>query len=635
MPKRKQLVLTRRRKSSRKKKNNATHPLTNTDDSSDDSFVPIQPKPKKRVLKKLPRRSPSSNKSNNKRQYNNNNAETTFQDVLEDMLENQDEDSDCNMLGNVDTMSTPEVFDVDPQVIRDKRDNIISLNLFNLDKSNVYQELNFEFLQLEDQSKEGISQKICAGRIKQSLGIPTVLPTVKQVLNEEILDFFGYWVKPNGLDCILDLRSSLLYTVPLRTLILKDDRSFLVNLSNELTSTKLIESNKHRYRYYVTACPSLRNLRNKFLRELIIAFFETYFTEESTRLLASELSHRNNNMNAIIVFDRKQQAIPKLSTSNSIIHTILFSTERKLATIYIDYIATQENFTRGSFATTMINTAQQLCLEKFKHFDIDCHQIKTYLNCRPFLQPIYSRYGFELCDINVLKECDHSEHHVYDHFDVQSWHTLENTNLDQSMIIMRLDGIISRWVNYLSYGLASIENSLYSDNQETPTKSDADMISLTRTVEKDQITLKMNNSLKNIAVSVGESNANQAVLVVGSDVKKATAVCESDGNQATIVGELDDNQAPVVGESDGNQPAAFRDSVGNKPAMLGKSGVYQDVSVGETETNQSIVDAQSDGTQAAAVGESNGIQATTVAVTDANQAVEVGQSDENQAVVVG
>ena len=433
MPKRKQLSLTRRRTSSRKNKNNApeiaqmdeqsnksTHSNNNNVDSSDESFVPVEQKSKKRVMKKMPRSSPSNNKSNNtnptKKGNNNNNVEPTFQDVLEDMIESPSEDSVTNMFENVDTSSTPEVFDVDPEVIREKRDNIITLNLFNVDKSNVFQELNFEFLQLEDQSKEGISQKISSGRIKQSSGIPTVMPAVKPVFNEEVLDFFGYWVKPNELDCILDLRSSLLYTVPLKTIILKDDRSFLVNLSNEFTSTKLNEGNKHMYRYYVTACPNLRNLRNKFLRELIIAFFEKYFTEESTSLLGRELSYRDNNMNAIIVFDRKQQAIPKLSTCNSIIHTTLFSTERKIAAIYIDYIATQENFTRGSFATTIINTAQQLCLMKFKHFDIDCNEIKTYINCRPFLQPIYLRYGFVLCVINDLKEEDHCEHHVYNHF---------------------------------------------------------------------------------------------------------------------------------------------------------------------------------------------------------------------------
>ena len=127
-------------------------------------------------------------------------------------------------------------------------------------------------------------------------------------------------------------------------------------------------------------------------------------------------------MHAIIVFDRKQQEIPTVANINTFLNVVVFSCEDKVPIIYIDYVSTHNQFSRGGMATTIMNVAQHCCAMHFNSYNLEYSNIKTYINCTKELITVYLRYGFDICDVSAMKDPSHEEYPVYAHFDINSWY---------------------------------------------------------------------------------------------------------------------------------------------------------------------------------------------------------------------
>ena len=364
--------------------------------------------------------------------------------------------------------STNNIFK-DNVSLEKKRDEIIEGTLFINDKSNVYTLVGSDFNEVDKRAQKEGEKKISDSDIVISSQIPTILPSTKEPLTKALSLFCSYWIVPNTLEIIVDLRSSDFYTVPLKDVVIKTDRQFIVHLSQERASIRDQDGIVHKEKYYTAFCNTISRPRNKFLREILVKFFQRYFDEESTKLLKNDLASKNKTMKAIVIYDRKNSAVPKLRTENTIITAICFSNEPKQPILYIDYVATNENFVRGSFASMIMNTVQHCGILYYQHENITTEPMMTFLNCIPPLSDVYTNYGFTLCNLEEMRNPEHSLHCVYIHFECKDWHKIGHPDSEQPLVVMCCDKILPRWTNLLNYELNGVEKYIF--NNENTDKS--------------------------------------------------------------------------------------------------------------------------------------------------------------------
>ena len=378
------------------------------------------------------------------------------------------EGSEVESQGNVGQERFSEVFDNDEEIIKKKRDGFSQTNMFPSEMAVLYQLLNESFANLELHSQSTDKTKVSSHGLVKSSQHPIKLKATDFKYTDIMSQFCSHWLNVSDLDVIPDLRSTEIYTVPLKWLCYNDDRMFLFDMSNEKAMIRQVDGLIHLHRYYVSFCSSISHQKNKFVRDMLVSFLKRYFSDQATTLLTEDLANPHKSMNAIILFDRKQQAVPKMSNPNNFINIVVFSTEEKHAVIYIDYVATKAEFTRGSVATTMMNVAQHCAVMKFYNEKLISDyndDVFTYINCVPVLSSLYLRYGFDLCDVHQMKDVNDNEHHVYQHFDAEPWYLPNASILDQHMVIMRIQGTIDRWMNYLPYDLRCVEDYLFQNTQ--------------------------------------------------------------------------------------------------------------------------------------------------------------------------
>ena len=345
--------------------------------------------------------------------------------------------------------STVTIFK-DTVPLKTKRDEIVKGTLFNVDKSNVFTLVGREFTDLDNSAWKKGKKKISDCNIVISSQIPRILPPSKENLTNALSLFCSYWIVPNKLEIIVDIRSSDLYTVPLKDIVLKTDRQFIVELSQQKANIRDQDGIIHKERYYTTFCNTISRPKNKFLRQILVKFFQRYFDEESTKLMRNDLASKHKTMKAIAIYDRKNSAVPKLKDGNTVVTAICFSSEPKQPIVYIDYVATNENFARGSFAPMIMNTAQHCCILNYHKENVDTDTMKTFLNCIQPISGVYINYGFTMCILEEMRNPDHPHHCVYIHFDCKDWHKLGLPDSEQLLVIMCCDKIIPRLTNILN-----------------------------------------------------------------------------------------------------------------------------------------------------------------------------------------
>ena len=196
--------------------------------------------------------------------------------------------------------STVTIFN-DTVSLQKKRDVIVEGTIFNVDKSNVYALVGSELTNLDNRALKKGKKKISDCDIVVSSQIPRILPSGKENLTNALSLFCSYWIVPNKLEIIVDIRSSDVYTVPLKDIVIKTDRQFIVDLSQQKASIRDQDGIVHKDKYYTTFCNTISRPRNKFLRQILVKFFQRYFNEESTKLMRNDLASKDKTMKAIAI----------------------------------------------------------------------------------------------------------------------------------------------------------------------------------------------------------------------------------------------------------------------------------------------------------------------------------------------
>ena len=348
--------------------------------------------------------------------------------------------------------------------LKKKREEFINGELFKEDKSKLYSLIGEEFDKLENRSQNGGKKKISNYDIAKSSQIPTILPPKKEILTKSLSLFCSHWIVPNNLEIIVDIRSSDMYTVPLKDVVLKTDRQYILELSQQKATFDNQDGIVHKQKFYATFCNTISRPRNKFLRELLVKFYKRYFNEESTKILKTDIGSNSKTMKSIIIYDRKTNAVPKILTDSTIVSAVCFSNEPNKPILYIDYVATNEQYVRGSFAPMIMNTAQHCGILYFQQQNIDTNPMVTFLNCIKPLSGVYMNYGFTLCNLEEMRNPENPFHCVYIHFECKEWHIIGRPDSEQSLVIMCCNEIIPRWTNLLNYDLDTVETFAFKDN---------------------------------------------------------------------------------------------------------------------------------------------------------------------------
>ena len=349
----------------------------------------------------------------------------------------------------------------------DRRDYYIESNTYKSEKQQLFNHLHYYYERLEKRSQLNNNNKVSNGCMLTSSCVSKQLPQTTQQYTSSMSLFSSYWVSPNKLDIITDTRSSDIYIVPLEMVVMKEDRTFITNLSKQKSPNNIQDGYIHDQKYYCCFVSSLSQPRNKFVRIMLSRFFKRYFDQNSVKIMEEDLKMKQKNMQAIIVFDRDSSNIPKLSSANAIVSAIVFSFETTKPIIYIDYVATHEHYLRGSFATMLMNLSQNCCLANYEKIKLNVSNLTTCINCIKELAIVYSRYGFEMKNLEEMSTEADNYHCVYKHFDAEAWHNMEKDYNHQCMEIMFHNGIVPRWINYLRYELKEAEENLFADDMFT------------------------------------------------------------------------------------------------------------------------------------------------------------------------
>ena len=316
------------------------------------------------------------------------------QQIEEESTSSDDEDSKPRALFG-DSSDDPDDSEGDDKptlTTEEKRDQIAYGDIFTVEKARVIKKLQDAYDQLEKRvnaisKKRGLSGEQCLARnavdqgsLVKSSQTPLVLPFTDDRPLKDLHRFCSFWITPNALEIVTDSRSQDIYMVPLNKIVLGSDRHYIVELSKEKADLTSHDSNIIKWRYMVLFCEALNRPYNKFIRTMLVSFFGKKFDNNSRKLFNEDLENASKSLNCIIVFDRKKQAIPKLRESTSIVSAVCFSLEDNSPQMYIDYVATNSNFVRGSFASVLINVAQLFGFKKLSLRNGNA-EVSTYIVC--------------------------------------------------------------------------------------------------------------------------------------------------------------------------------------------------------------------------------------------------------------
>ena len=360
-----------------------------------------------------------------------------------------------------------EVLTGSHELIKQVRDCFLNTDSFSKEKKDMYQSVNLQYVVLDQRLKSDGKKKVSEDDIRASSCIPNIIPIKNPQYTESMDKFTLNWYKHDKDKSILyDNRTDDMYSVPLKSMVSPDDRHFILSMSNEKSNLSNKDGKIHPYRYYICYCKSIAHEKNRFVRELFSRFMKRYFNESSMTILNRDLSRKKKNMNAIIIYDRGSNLIPQISKDTKIVSALVFSIpNKKEAVVFIDYLATHENFLRGGFASLLINISQRFA----SHMLLQNNSIKTlqsdkltYLCCTQSMTKIYARYGFEKFDVMAISQQKNPCHFVFQHFDGKDWFDPLLSDENQSMDILCAANDVSRWTNYLTYHFDDVEDSLYS-----------------------------------------------------------------------------------------------------------------------------------------------------------------------------
>ena len=401
--------------------------------------------------------SPTNSPSKSKKKKANSSQPPTFKepDILAKSNENQSSDP-------FDIFNEPEMS------VAKKRDDFISSKSLTMERKSVKKHLNEDFIAIEKRLKATHHKKVSDSPVQESSFLPLVIAGEDPPYSESMQNFCNHWILNNRLnEVISDPRSADIYSVPLKEVVYKFDRTYISNLSAQRVSGEKRDGDIHPFQYYVLFCASIAKQRNVSIRNLLIKFMERYFKPHSQDIMEKDIANRDKNMHSIIIYDKGSVLVPALKDEAMIICAVIFSIDPDHPFIYIDYVSTHINFCRGGFASMIINLAQHVALSKLRSQKVtDDSQVATFINCIPVLTDVYSKYGFKNMKLEDMCKLEHKYHSVFKHFDGQSWYESSKQDEDLKMAIMCTDKCIPRWTNYLSYDLDTVERKIFPKEKD-------------------------------------------------------------------------------------------------------------------------------------------------------------------------
>ena len=381
-------------------------------------------------------------------------------------MSRQDSRNCLHKLGDIsgdESLDSFDIFNEPFEFIRKKQDNIISSKSLTIERNNVKMHLIEDFKAIEHRLMVTNDKKVSDSPVQVSSCLPLVIPGEDHPYSESMQNFCTHWILNNRMKQVIsDPRSSDIYSVPLKEVIFKFDRTYICNLSTQQIRVDQKDGNIHPFRYYVMFCASIAKQKNVSIRNIVMKFMQRYFEPYSQQIMQKDIANRDKNMHCIIIYDKGSVLVPTLKDASMIVCAVIFSIDTKHPYVYIDYISTHESFSRGGFASMIINLAQHVALSKLQSLKVtNKPQVATFINCIPVLTDVYSKYGFKKINLEEMCKPEHKHHSVFKYFDGPNWYESSKEDENLKMAIMFIEKCVPRWTNYLLYELDTVERKIF------------------------------------------------------------------------------------------------------------------------------------------------------------------------------
>jgi len=315
------------------------------------------------------------------------------------------------------------------------------------------------FLKLDNRSKVNNQNTISDDKITRSSTKPLVIkhlegrPRANKLLHQiAVLEYNRNIVS----HFLIDDNNNDLYSVPLNEIVCKKtDRSIIVHASN----MKLPENDQTKgklYMYEFAWATHLHEKENKQIANVIYEFLNTNFEKEQAHI--RELLKNSHTM-VLMIINNASDTSDTLTVKN-IVSLVMFGSEDVLGTC-IDYLVTATPFTGMSFAPFLLHHAHFFGSKVIgKKTTSIKNNFTAVLTCQQTLRLFYKNLGFQEFDVEDFKNDQQFQNSVK-RLEVSLWNDHDRENL----IVLRLNDLCPRLINYVSYFPISLEEEIYSDEK--------------------------------------------------------------------------------------------------------------------------------------------------------------------------